>query len=170
MSNVPAKLQPWIEARKKYSLTHEQIQMARELGLKPSGLDKLAVCGLRENQSLAECIAETYLVRFKKDHPDDVRSIEERLVDRKIRKNLKEGKFAGIVETASSLRFRLMKYLSRQKSPDKKKDAEGAVPSGAAAPGNKEGQPETAARQKQSEVRSEAEVVAKFWTSLTGLK
>jgi len=138
--------------------------MARELGLKPSGLDKLSVCGLRENQSLAGCIAETYHTRFKKDCPDDIRSIEERLVDRKIRKNLKEGKSAGIAETASSLRFRFMKYLSRLKSPDKKSDGE------AAAPGKKQGLPETASQPKPSAVRSEAEIVAKFWTSLTGLK
>ncbi len=144
--------------------------MARELGLKPSGLDKLAVCGLRENQSLAECIAETYLTRFKKDHPDDIRSIEERLVDRKIRKNLKEGKFAGVVETASSLRFRLLKYLAHLKSPDKKRDGEGTISTEAAAPEKKEGVPETAVQPKPSEARSEAEIVAKFWTSLTGLK
>jgi hypothetical protein len=33
--SIPAKLQPWLEARKKYRLTDTQIQMARELGLNP---------------------------------------------------------------------------------------------------------------------------------------
>ena len=32
---IPNKLKPWVEARKKYRLSHAQIQMARELGLNP---------------------------------------------------------------------------------------------------------------------------------------
>jgi hypothetical protein len=32
---IPNKLKPWVEARKKYHLSHAQIQMARELGLNP---------------------------------------------------------------------------------------------------------------------------------------
>ena len=34
-TSIPAKLQPWLEARKRYHLTDTQIQMARELGLNP---------------------------------------------------------------------------------------------------------------------------------------
>ncbi len=32
---IPNKLKPWIAARKKFHLSHAQIQMARELGLNP---------------------------------------------------------------------------------------------------------------------------------------
>jgi hypothetical protein len=32
---LPAKLQPWLEARQRYRLSDLQIQMARELGLNP---------------------------------------------------------------------------------------------------------------------------------------
>jgi hypothetical protein len=32
---IPEKLQIWIDARKKYRLSHAQVQMARELGLNP---------------------------------------------------------------------------------------------------------------------------------------
>jgi hypothetical protein len=32
---IPQKLQTWIDARKKYDLSHAHIQMARELGLNP---------------------------------------------------------------------------------------------------------------------------------------
>lgn len=32
---IPQKLRPWIEARKKFKLSHAQIQMARELGMNP---------------------------------------------------------------------------------------------------------------------------------------
>jgi hypothetical protein len=34
-NKIPHKLQIWIDARKRYHLTHAQIQMARELGLNP---------------------------------------------------------------------------------------------------------------------------------------
>ncbi len=39
---IPNKLKPWIEARKKYRLSHAQIQMARQLGLNPKKFGKLA--------------------------------------------------------------------------------------------------------------------------------
>ena len=32
---IPQKLRVWIDARKKYHLSHTQIQMARELGMDP---------------------------------------------------------------------------------------------------------------------------------------
>ena len=32
---APDNLQIWIDARKKYQLSHAQVQMARELGLNP---------------------------------------------------------------------------------------------------------------------------------------
>ena len=39
---IPLKLKPWIEARKKYHLSHAQIQIARELGLNPKKFGGLA--------------------------------------------------------------------------------------------------------------------------------
>ncbi len=39
---IPAILQPWIDARKRFHLSHAQIQMARELGLNPKKFGKLA--------------------------------------------------------------------------------------------------------------------------------
>jgi hypothetical protein len=44
MKNIknPALLQVWIKARKKYRLSHVQIQMARELGLNPKKFGGLA--------------------------------------------------------------------------------------------------------------------------------
>ena len=40
--HVPNHLQGWMDARKKFHLSHAQIQMARELGLNPKKLGKLA--------------------------------------------------------------------------------------------------------------------------------
>jgi hypothetical protein len=38
---TPDRLQLWIDARKRHRLSHEQVQMARELGLNPRKLGKL---------------------------------------------------------------------------------------------------------------------------------
>src|SRR6266511_1378349 len=40
-SRIPANLQPWIDARRKFHLSHEHVQMARELGLNRKKLGKL---------------------------------------------------------------------------------------------------------------------------------
>ena len=65
MSKIPEKLQPWIKVRKKYRLTHEQIQMARELGMKPSRLDEVILCDLCGKQSLSEYIGNCYRKRVR---------------------------------------------------------------------------------------------------------
>ena len=39
---LPPKVQAWVEARKRYHLSHAQVQMARELGLNPGKLGKIA--------------------------------------------------------------------------------------------------------------------------------
>jgi hypothetical protein len=38
---LPQDLQDWIEARKRFGLSHAQVQMARELGMNPRKLGKL---------------------------------------------------------------------------------------------------------------------------------
>jgi hypothetical protein len=38
---IPASLQPWIDARRRFHLSHEHVQMARELGMNPKKLGKL---------------------------------------------------------------------------------------------------------------------------------
>ena len=38
---IPQKLRAWIEARRKFRLSHAQVQMARELGMNPKKLGKL---------------------------------------------------------------------------------------------------------------------------------
>jgi hypothetical protein len=38
---IPASLQPWIDARRRFRLSHEHVQMARELGMNPKKLGKL---------------------------------------------------------------------------------------------------------------------------------
>ena len=42
MKNFPQKLQDWIEARKRFHLSHAHVQMARELGMNPKKFGALA--------------------------------------------------------------------------------------------------------------------------------
>jgi hypothetical protein len=77
-SHVPAGLQPWIDARRKFRLSHAHVQMARELGLNPKKLGKLN--NHRQEPwklPLPDFIVKLYRKRCGKDGPDTVRSIEE---------------------------------------------------------------------------------------------
>jgi hypothetical protein len=75
---LPDKLQMWIDARKKYHLTHAQVQMARELGMNPKTFGKIA----NQRQEpwklpLPKFIEDLYLKRFRRYQPERVVSIEE---------------------------------------------------------------------------------------------
>src|SRR5262245_22629588 len=77
-SHVPARLQPWIDARRKFRLSHAHVQMARELGLNPKKLGKLD----NHHQEpwklpLPDFIVKLYRKRCGKDRPDTVRTVEE---------------------------------------------------------------------------------------------
>ena len=75
---IPAGLEPWIDARQRFRLSHAHVQMARELGMNPKKLGKLA----NHDQEpwklpLPHFIAALYVKRFGKAGPDTVRTIEE---------------------------------------------------------------------------------------------
>ena len=75
---IPAKLQIWIDARKKYHLTHVQVQMARELGLNPKKFGGYANHRQEKwKRPLGEYIEELYFKRFKKERPGQVIPLEE---------------------------------------------------------------------------------------------
>jgi hypothetical protein len=70
---VPQKMIPWVEAKRRYRLTDEQIQMARELGMNPKKLGKLDNHQQEPWKTpLPEFIEELYQKRFKKHHPNHV--------------------------------------------------------------------------------------------------
>ena len=76
--NIPSKYQAWIDARKRYNLSHAQIQMARELGLNPKKFGKLANHKQEPWKApLPDFIEDIYYKRFKKELPDNVLSIEQ---------------------------------------------------------------------------------------------
>jgi hypothetical protein len=78
-ARLPQGLGDWIEARKRHGLSHAQVQMARELGMNPRKLGKLA----NHDQEpwklpLPAFIEHLYAKRFGKSHPTIILSIEER--------------------------------------------------------------------------------------------
>ena len=95
---IPEKYQRWLEARKRYHLSHAHIQMARELGLNPKKLGGLADTKQEPwKLPLPEYIEELYIKHFEKSRPDRVRSIEQMVRDyrrkkqeRKIRRSKEE--------------------------------------------------------------------------------
>jgi hypothetical protein len=71
---LPPKVQAWVEARKRYHLSHAHVQMARELGLNPG---KLANHRQEPWKApLPEFIEHLYLRRFGRERPQIVTSAE----------------------------------------------------------------------------------------------
>ena len=77
-ASIPNALRPWIEARRRFHLSHAHIQMARALGMNPKKFGKLAN-HLQQpwKAPLPEFITRLYVKRFGRLMPDEVRSIEE---------------------------------------------------------------------------------------------
>ena len=83
---LPPDLQAWVDARKRFHLSHAHVQMARELGMNPKKLGGKA--NHRQEPwklPLPLYLEELYLKRFKKERPDNVRSIEQMVKDKKRR-------------------------------------------------------------------------------------
>jgi hypothetical protein len=81
--NIPEKLQVWIDARKKYHLSHAHIQMARELGLNPRKFGKIDNHRQEPWKApLPVFIEDIYFKRFSKKRPDNIKSIEHIFKDR----------------------------------------------------------------------------------------
>ena len=76
--HISARLQAWIDARKRHHLSHAQVQMARELGMNPAKLGKI---DNHEQEHwklpLPQFIEQVYEKRFGKPRPDLVLSIED---------------------------------------------------------------------------------------------
>jgi hypothetical protein len=116
--SIPANLQPWVDARRKFHLSHAHVQMARELGMNPKKLGKLD--NHRQEPwklPLPQFIAHLYAKRFGTERPGAVRTIEE-MAAAKVAK--KQAKKAAKRETAA-------KDVKRM-TPGKADDAVGVEP------------------------------------------
>ncbi|WP_286766592.1 MULTISPECIES: hypothetical protein [Rhodopirellula] len=77
-ARIPHKFLPWIAIRKQYSLTHAEVQMARELGLEPRRFPSYAnIKDQPWKKPLKEFIAELYLKQTGKEQPETIYSMEE---------------------------------------------------------------------------------------------
>ena len=83
---MPQKLELWVHARKRYSLSHTHVQMARELGLNPKKLGKINNHKQEPWKApLPQFIEDLYLKQFGKSKPDNVQSVEQVLLNNKRR-------------------------------------------------------------------------------------
>ena len=81
------KMQVWIDARKRHHLSHAHVQMARELGLNPKKLGKMDNHDQEPwKMPLREYIEHLYYKNFRKERPDVVLSIEEKIRSQKEKK------------------------------------------------------------------------------------
>ena len=72
-------LQDWVEARKRFHLSHAHAQMARELGMNPRKLGKLDNHDQEPWKApLPQFIEHLYFRSFARERPEVVMSVEER--------------------------------------------------------------------------------------------
>ena len=77
---IPDHLHVWVNARKKFHLSHAHVQMARELGFNPKKLGKIANHKQEPwKMPLPEFIEYLYRKQYGKDRPAVVMSIEEKV-------------------------------------------------------------------------------------------
>lgn len=77
MKKLSQDLQAWVDARKRFHLSHAQAQMARELGMNPKKLGKLNNHDQEPWKApLPQFIEHLYVKRFGKARPDVVMSVE----------------------------------------------------------------------------------------------
>jgi len=73
--SLPPQAQAWTAARQRYHLSHAQVQMARELGLNPRKLGKIANHRQEPWKApLPQFIQDLYLKRFGRERPQAVTS------------------------------------------------------------------------------------------------
>ena len=102
---IPDCLQAWIDTRKKFRLSHKQLQMARELGMNPKKFGKFD----NEDQEpwkmpLPQFIEHLYRKRFGSDCPPVVMSIEEKVqMDHRKKMARRAKKLAERVQTGGEL-------------------------------------------------------------------
>lgn len=90
-AEVPQKLQPWVDARKRFHLSHAHVQMARELGLNPKKLGSIANHKQQPWKApLPVFIEDLYEKRFGHRRPEKVLSIEELAKQRQLKKKAKK--------------------------------------------------------------------------------
>lgn len=85
-TKLSPKYQSWVDARTRFHLSDMHIQMARELGMNSKKFGRVANHKQEPwKEPLPDFIESLYRKRFKKDRPENIRSVE-RVVKEKKRK------------------------------------------------------------------------------------
>lgn len=78
-NKLSQKVRDWVEARKRFHLSHAHVQMARELGINPKKLGKLDNHDQEPWKApLPQFIEHLYFKRFGRERPEVVMSVEQR--------------------------------------------------------------------------------------------
>jgi hypothetical protein len=102
---VPANLQAWVEARRRYQLSDAHVQMARELGMNPNKLGGLANHRQEKWKApLPDFIEVLYERRFGRRRPERIRSIEDRAAELTQKKALRRQRRAADRRHGAKLR------------------------------------------------------------------
>jgi hypothetical protein len=103
-SRALAALAPWIEARGRFRLSNDQVQMARELGMNPKTLGKMANHKQEPWKApLPQFIEDLYLRRFGRVRPERSLSLEARAREIKAKeRERRERKLQGRMATPAS--------------------------------------------------------------------
>jgi hypothetical protein len=92
--------QVWVDARKQFRLSHAHTQMARELGLNPKKLGKLANHDQEKWKApLPIFIEDLYFKQFERFRPEHVMTIEEILRRKKSMKEQARARKLGIEDS-----------------------------------------------------------------------
>ncbi len=85
------KPEQWLEAKKRYRLSDKHIQMARELGLNPKKFGSLDNHHQEQwKVPLPQFIEDIYFKRFKKESPDQIVNLEQKIRDDKLKAEKKK--------------------------------------------------------------------------------
>ncbi len=91
MAIKKSQIEKWIVAQKKHRLSDTHVQMARELGLNPDKLGKIASHRQEPWKApLPEFIEEIFYKRFKKERPDVVKPLKQILKEQEIKTKTKK--------------------------------------------------------------------------------
>jgi hypothetical protein len=103
-NRIPHKYLPWIDARKKFRLSHAHVQMARELGLNPKKLGGINNSKTEIRKSpLQDYIERLYEERFGRTEPTEIRTLEQMAAEHlAIRAAKKEAKLAAEMKAGVS--------------------------------------------------------------------
>ena len=103
---IPNNVREWIEARRRFRLSHAQVQMARELGMNPRKLGKLDNHKQESWKLPLPAFIETlFFKRFGKRLPDTVLTIEQRAAEIAKKKEAKKQSVATTEEGLASARL-----------------------------------------------------------------